>query len=161
MFIIYIYENAFMVLMNKSNKKLFKEKMVSYIMGRPVQWNKPKKKKCRLAQKPNGECLLNVNHLNKYFCQINYVHKSHIPAPTLLDSTYINTRLPSRWLAIKENLLSIFHKKKTRYGNPCSLPNRINMHAVSKTRNWACNIWSLKHYAILMENFGIYVKQVW
>lgn len=37
MFIIYIYENAFMVLMNKSNKKLFKEKMVSYIMGRPVQ----------------------------------------------------------------------------------------------------------------------------
>lgn len=124
-------------------------------------YNETSQKKCRLAQKPNGECLLNVNHLNKYFCQINYVHKSHIPAPTLLDSTYINTRLPSRWLAIKENLLSIFHKKKTRYGNPCSLRNRINMHAVSKTRNWACNIWSLKHYAILMENFGIYVKQVW
>lgn len=33
MFIIYIDENAFLLFLNKSNEKLFKEKMVSYIMG--------------------------------------------------------------------------------------------------------------------------------
>lgn len=33
MFIIYIDENAFIFFLNKSNEKLFKEKMVSYIMG--------------------------------------------------------------------------------------------------------------------------------
>lgn len=72
------------------------------------------KNSCRLAQKPNEECLLYVNHLNKYLGQINYLLKSHIPERIPLDSTYIKTCLPSKWQAIKENMLSI--KKKRERG---------------------------------------------